>query len=167
MVRPVKRGLPAIFPAFCRGTRVPGTGAAGCFLAFLFFAFLALAGGLHVDLLGELGQLLVGFLLFFESFLEKRSGFVLAKNVGIGAHGAVGGDFVMLHALRGRNQSGVERVLFQVLIHHLRSLFDEPFHALALLARRFLAQCAENLLQALDVPLGLFQMFLECRAKLV
>ena len=66
-------GCPRFSPAFCRGTRVPGTGAAGCFLAFLFFAFLALAGGLHVDLLGELGQLLVGFLLLFESFLEREA----------------------------------------------------------------------------------------------
>src|SRR5579872_1937743 len=65
-------GCPRFPPAFCRGPRTASAGAGGCCLAFLFFfAFLTLSGGLHVDLLGELGQLLVSLLLFFESFLQK------------------------------------------------------------------------------------------------
>src|SRR5262245_9464127 len=74
----------------------------------LFLTFTALTSGLDVDCFGQLSELLVSFLLFFKRLFEKRGGFVFAKNIRVSPDTAVGGYFIVLNALRRRNQPGVQ-----------------------------------------------------------
>src|SRR5436305_9141957 len=117
---------------------------------------------LHVDrALGELGQLLVGLPFLVESLLEELRLILLAEDLGVGAHRAVAGHLVVLHPLGGRDQGGVHHLGVHVLLHHLLALFEQSFHALALLAAGGLADLLEDPIQALDVRLGHLQMLLE------
>ena len=52
------------------------------------------------------------------------------------------------------------------LIKDDQALLDQPFHSLALLALRALAESLENLLQPLNMILGLFEVFLESGGQL-
>src|SRR5205085_2148724 len=64
---------------------------------------------------------------------------------------AVGGDLVMLDALRGGDQRGVLRGRVAVGLDDLFALGDQPLHRLADLAGGALAHLAEDLLQPVHV----------------
>ncbi len=64
----------------------------------------------------------------------------------------------MLHPHRRADDPGVEHGTFGVFIERVLDLVDRAFHAVAVLARRLLAQDAENLLQPLDLVLCVFKM---------
>src|SRR5262249_45596238 len=138
---------------FAAAIAFAGVAVAGHFLFLLFRAMLRL----DVDLLGQLGQLLVGLFFFVEGFLQHFGGLALAEHLGIRAHAAVAGNFVVLHPLGSRDQSGVEHVRLGIFFHHLAPLFDQSFHAFASLAARPDAEILENLFQPFDVSFRLLE----------
>src|SRR5919106_2568727 len=63
------------------------------------------------DARGQVGQLLVGRLFLVEGTAENVLVAGAAEQPGVGAHGAVAGDLVVLDPLRGGDQAGVADVL--------------------------------------------------------
>ena len=57
----------------------------------------------------------------------------------------------MLHVLCLRNQPGIQNIRIRPLGDELLSLFEQPFHAVALLAPWALVQVFEDTLEALDL----------------
>ena len=75
----------------------------------------------------------------------------------------VAGDFVMLDALGGTNESKVRHgvVLVLAFLHHLLAFLDDPHHALAGLDAGRTPEKAQALIEALDLRLGFLQVKLE------
>src|SRR3954447_22117514 len=82
-------------------------GSLGLFVGVFFVFGAALFGHLVDGGFGELGEELVGFAFFVEGLLEEFGGLVLAEHFGVGAHGAVAGDFVVFDALSGGDEGGI------------------------------------------------------------
>lgn len=89
---------------------------------------------LGINLLGKIGQFLIGLFFFFERLFEQRRRIALAHQLRIGTHRTVRRDFVMLHSLRGGNDRCVHHGPFVFFRHHFGALRHDPFHAFALLA---------------------------------
>ena len=99
------RRLPAGTGSSVCGTRFAFAHAGASFFFFTFsFGFFVLSTlrvcG-RIDLLGQLGEFDVGFLLFVQGFFQNRSGFVFSQLLGPTVNATIGGDFIMLYALRG------------------------------------------------------------------
>src|SRR5271157_2032414 len=92
---------------------------------------------------------------------QQRCVVRLPEKFGIGANSAIGGDFIVLHALRRRNQGRVHDVPFIGFRDDFRALLDYPFHAHALLSACFLVEHGEDFLKTLHVPFGLFEVLLK------
>src|ERR1700693_5793508 len=120
---------------------------------------------LHVDASRQLRQLLVRFFFFFQRFPQQRFRLVLFQQFRVGGYASVARHFVMFHALRRRNQPGIQFFRLGIFFNHLRAFADQPFHALALFALRTFSQRLENLFQTFHVPLGLFQVLFKSRAQ--
>src|SRR4051794_18274912 len=67
----------------------------------------------------------------------------------------------MLRSLASRDQARIHGRIVEVLFHDGGALFDDPFHAVAVLPPNLLAQSFEYLLDPLDVAARLLQMRLE------
>ncbi len=101
-----------------------------------------------------------------QRLLQQASEVAVAEQFRIGAHGAVAGHLVVLHALRRGDQTSVQDLGFRLLGDQLFAFLEQPLHALALFAFRRFAQLVKYLLQALDLALGLFQMLGETLLQL-
>jgi hypothetical protein len=136
-------------------------------LAQVFVAARFRFGGLDVDLLRKFGELLVGFLFFLEGLFEEGFGFGLSQQTCPGPYGTIGRNFVMFDALRGGNERCIFHAAFEVFIHKILAFLDESDHRSELLAAGLFAESFENLIERVDVPLGLFKVFFESGAKLL
>ncbi len=114
------------------------------------------------DGFGDVGELFVGGAFFVEGFLEKVGDVLVAELLGEGAGTAVGGDFVVLDALSGTDEGGVEDFGGEAFLHHLFALFDEAFHGFALLDSGVGdVELVEDFFEALDLAFGFFEVGLE------
>src|SRR5206468_4318059 len=81
--------------------------------------------------LGYIRELLIRLTLFVERLLQQVGVLREAERGGEGADGAVAGDLVVLHALRGGDHRGVESIAVLVLLEDLIAFGQQAFHALA------------------------------------
>ena len=105
--------------------------------------------------IGDAGQILICLGFFLECLIQKRCGVVQAENQGPAFERAVTGDFIMLHRLRGSEQTGVEGGAALVFFDDLVALGQYAFDCVAGLATRRLADDLEDLLKAFDLAFGL------------
>src|SRR5439155_5097666 len=67
------------------------------------------------DVLGELGELLVGLPFLVERLLQELGNLRQTEQARVCARRAVTGDLVVLDLLRGLDQAGVEHLIFQLI----------------------------------------------------
>ena len=72
----------------------------------------------------------------------------------------------MLRALTRGNQTGVERRIIEVFLHEGLAFFDDARDTFAVLPAHLFLETPEHLFQASDLTLCLFEMGLECLAKI-
>src|SRR3954471_12755196 len=113
------------------------------------------------DRLGEIRELLVRVPFLFQRPLQEISVLGEAEHVGVGAGAAIAGHLVMLNALRGGAQRGVENVGVGELLHDFVALLHQSFNSLALMTAQFLAEVLTDLFEPLLLLLGLLIMLLE------
>src|SRR5580704_4490388 len=145
------------------------TAAGGFFggLTQIFVGARLRFASLDVDLLGKFGEFLVGFFFFVEGLFEEGFRFGLSEQTCPGPYAAIGRNFVMFDALRGGNERCIFHATFEVFIHEILAFLDESNHRSALRAAGLFAESLENLLETVDVTLGLFEVFFESGAKLL
>src|SRR6266404_9203122 len=77
---------------------------------FFFVLHLRFTGcathGVDIDLLGEFGELFVGFFFLVQGLLKKILRFALAQQAGPRSYAAISVNFVVFDYLRRRNESG-------------------------------------------------------------
>ena len=112
-------------------------------------------------------QLPVSVLLFLEGPLEELERLGMAHHPRVLADGAVRGDLVVLHLLRGDDDARIQDVGIRVFLQQALSLLDEALHALALHAARRLTQRFQDRFQPRDVLLGFGEVIVERRAEFV
>lgn len=139
---------------------------AGLGLSF-FLTFLVLTFCLNVDFLGKLGELPVGLLFLVQRLLEQRRGFAFAQQFGPGSDAAIRRDLIVLDTLSSRDESRVHHFALEILVHDFFAFLYEALHACAFLAGGLFVKSVKNFFEALDVPLGLFEMGLEAGAEIV
>jgi hypothetical protein len=108
---------------------------------------------------GDLRQQLVGLFLLVQRLGEQLSGFLVTQQLSERDGRTVAGDLVVLDLLLTDDQPGRYHLGVAVLFHHLLVLFEQAFHALAVMAGRFFAELLEDRLQAFDLALGLLNVF--------
>src|SRR3954452_2923933 len=116
---------------------------------------------------GDLRQELVGLRLLVEGLVHQVLDAVVAAVTGELPGRAVGGDLIVLDALRRSDQRRVLGGRIALHLAPLLALGDEALHALADLGRARDTDLAECLLDALQMIVRLLEMVLECLAELV
>src|SRR5688572_1077172 len=130
--------------------------------------FCTLGCGLAVQTgFGQLGQLHIGIVFLLEILIEQRGHFPKAELIGPGDHRPISRDLVMLDRLGVGDHAGIENVRIGGLFHQLVAFFENAFDRRAGLACDLVLEQAKDLLEALDLAFGLFEMVLEGLAKLV
>src|ERR1700722_3639411 len=102
-------------------------------LRFLWYRSLI---RLRVDLLSELGELLIGFFFLLESLVQQRVLFRLSKFLGERANRSIGRNFVVLDPLSCTDNSRVHQGAFEIFLHYFRALLQQAFHTLTFLSFR-------------------------------
>src|SRR6266481_4210323 len=123
--------------------------------------------GVAIDLLGEFGELFVGFFFLVQGLLKKILRFALAQQAGPRSYAAISGNFVVFDSLRRRNESGIFDPGLEILTHHLVAFLNEAGHCRATLSIGLFAHGFENFLQTFDVPFRLFEVFFESGTELL
>src|ERR1700687_6031170 len=107
--------------------------------------------GVDIDLLGEFGELFVGFFFLVQGLLKKILRFALAQQAGPRSYAAISGNFVVFDSLRRRNESGILDPGLEILTHHLVAFLNEAGHCGATLSTGLFAHGLDNFPQTLDV----------------
>src|SRR5262245_8523979 len=137
---------------------------------FVFFTFfVGCRGGIQVQhSLADVGELLIGCLLFAQRLLEQVDDPVESEQARVSNGGAIGSDLVMLDALRHSNNRRIsEAVIGELFADVLVALFDDALDSHAFVPLGRLAERFERLLEAGDLRLGLTKMLLERRRQVV
>ena len=125
---------------------------AQCFRGNLFF--------------GRQRQLLVGSLFFLERLKQQRDRVRFTELFGQRDQRSVGGNFVVLDLLCGRNQGSVQHRAPFNFVDLLLALLDQAFHRHAFNALETDPAAFHHLIYPLDLTLGFFQMSDERRAQI-
>ena len=113
-------------------------------------------GGLPVHRgFGQLCQLVVGHIFLIEILLQKRGAIGAAELLCPGLQRAVAGDLVMLHRLGGGDDGRIEDLLVRDLACNLVGLLQNAVDRGAVDRLRLGAMQLEDLLQPLDMAIGL------------
>src|SRR5688572_4782671 len=137
-----------------RASRASPAAAATCGadeLALLLQLVLRTRGGRRplIDAaLGKLRELVVGRLLFVERLLQQLRGVGVPQGLCPGYQRPVCGHLVVLHALCGGDDTGIHRVIVEVLFEYRLSLFDDAGDAITVLAASLFIEAGKHLLQA-------------------
>src|SRR6201995_2624148 len=115
----------------------------------------------------EFGQRVVGLLLLGQCLIQKLDGVLHAELAGPALQSAVAGYLVVLYGLGGSQQASVKRRLTLVLVHDLGAFIEDALDGIALLSASRLADLFEDLLQPLDLTLGLVVVLLKCGTELI
>ena len=166
---PARRLLGVLLDTGWLSTSGARTAAGGFFggLTQIFVGARVRFGGLDIDLLGKFGELLVGFLFFVKGLFEEGFRCGLSEQTCPGPYAAICRNFVVFDALRGGNERRIFHATFEIIIHEILAFLDESDHRGALRAAGLFAESLENLIETVDVPLGLFEVFFESGAKLL
>ena len=108
----------------------------------------------------DLREEFVGFLFFLERLFEQLRDALMAQELSERARRAVRGDLVMLHFLRGADDAGVLRGLFEILLQELLACRNDTGHPFAFLGRLF-TEIAEDLVEPCDLFLSDGEVLLE------
>ena len=119
------------------------------------------------DVLRDAGEFCVGFLFLFEGLLEQFGRFVVAHDIRPGAETAVGGDLVVFDFLGGGDEGGIEGSGALVFAEDLLAFTQDASHPFAFLPLGLLVEGMENLVEPLNLALGLVGMCGEGFAQLV
>jgi hypothetical protein len=109
----------------------------------------------------QLSQGVVCFLFFLQGFIEQPHGLLQTKLLHPCLQRSIPGDLIMLDRLRRREQAGVKDGRALELLHNLLAFVDHPVDGVANFASSRLFDELENLLEPLDLILGLALVFLE------
>src|SRR5207237_8457588 len=118
-------------------------------------------------LLSNFGEDFVSVSLLIECCLQHFRLAVVAKLSRIGAAAPVSCHLVMLHVLRGGDETRVENVGLRFFPDELRSFLEKPLHADALFSLGTHAQFITYLFDSLHVNFGLLQVRRESLLQLV
>src|SRR5215210_2922939 len=125
------------------------------------------SGRLWVDLaFGDGGQLLICRLLLIQGLLQHARAVLAAELLRPGNQGAVAGNLVVLHRLRGRQESRVERVFIRHLAGNFVRLLHEPVESRAIYAFGRMPVHLEDLLEPRNLILCLLEVSLKATAQL-
>src|ERR1700739_179735 len=89
--------------AFGGALRHSGSGLAD--LALLLFALC----GLRIDVLGQLGELLIRLFLFFQRLFDQGNMLFLTQQFRKGSNCSISGDFIVFHSLSSTNNCGIHK----------------------------------------------------------
>jgi len=111
----------------------------------------------------------VGRLLFVKIGGEEADDVVVTKLLGPGDQRAVAGYFIVFDRLRIGDDCGVQHRLVLDLAGRVVGFLDQAVDSGAIGRLRSLAELLEDLIEALNLLVGLFQMVLEalCESRLV
>src|SRR5882762_2823405 len=76
------------------------------------------------DAFRQFAELFIGLAFFIERLLQKLGCIIFGEQIRECPHRTIGGNFVMLDALGGGNQSGVDNRFVALLFQHFRAFLD-------------------------------------------
>ena len=138
------------------------------YIGFVFRVSIVLVGfvlafgvGLEIERGGELREFAIGLGFFVERLLEEGDHLFFAQELGVSAHGAVAGDFVVFDFLRGADEGGVANRRRGVFFDLFFAFGDEALHRLTRFALGRRIEEFHGAFEAGDVFVGLIEMLLE------
>src|SRR5690606_39048103 len=126
----------------------------------------AFLDSLRIQFFGQFGEFLVRFAFFIQCFLEQVGGFIILQQLGIGARCAITRNFVVFDSLGSADQRSIQNIRRVIFLNQVLAFGEEALHPVAGFAFGFFFKNLEDLLEALDVILGLFQMFVKSLLQL-
>jgi hypothetical protein len=114
---------------------------------------------------GQIGEFFISGLFFFERLAEQLAGLAVSQAIGEGACSAISRDLVMFDALRSADEAGVAYHVLGVFANELAAFPDEAFHRLAPVVDEVAIAAFGDLLEALDMFLGLFEVLFEAASQ--